>query len=241
MYFFPFRMISLQVWDNPHLEHPIIFTFVLKCLAVLQYMIRRDFILIYTLYGISECWRRQLFKSTAGGMAPMDRIADMFWKVFGHVDLTMSDMLTTLYLASVLQKIERKVIIRRNLRESRRGDLGLDTVTIGSGDKLGPARRGGDSCLESCSHSMRLMDASDDVSNVTIRCPQSFSTSRGSSPLRSWILLLFYNVLIELNYVFLGVGRHTWFRSVSSSVVQADALFAPSIPSVVLVDSIAVR
>lgn len=47
---------------------------------------------------------------------PLERIADLFYKVFRHADFTSSDVAVTLYLAAALQRLNRRCRVARLLR-----------------------------------------------------------------------------------------------------------------------------
>lgn len=47
---------------------------------------------------------------------PLERIADLFYKVFRHADFTSSDVAVTLYLAAALQRLNRRRRVAQLLR-----------------------------------------------------------------------------------------------------------------------------
>jgi hypothetical protein len=61
------------------------------------------------------CLCRQLHQAPRGKRRPVERLADLFHNIFRHADFTSSDVAVTLYLAAMLQRLDRRERIRELL------------------------------------------------------------------------------------------------------------------------------
>lgn len=56
-----------------------------------------------------------------GERRPLERIADLFHKIFRHADFTSSDVAVTLYLAAALQRLNRRRRVAALLDSAQNG------------------------------------------------------------------------------------------------------------------------
>jgi hypothetical protein len=61
---------------------------------------------------------RAINKAPSGERRPLERLANLFHNIFCHADFTSSDVAVTLYLAAMLQRIERRQKIASLLEQT---------------------------------------------------------------------------------------------------------------------------
>eukprot|EP00892_Ulva_mutabilis_P011439 jgi/Ulvmu1/8668/UM047_0006.1 len=68
------------------------------------------------------CRSRAMLTAPQGERRPLERIADLFHKIFRHADFTSSDVAVTLYLAAALQRLNRRRRVATLLQRPRDGE-----------------------------------------------------------------------------------------------------------------------
>jgi hypothetical protein len=61
---------------------------------------------------------------------PLERLSLLFHKFFQHADFTTSDFAVTVYLATILQRLERRTTILETLSSTTNSGLSTDAATL---------------------------------------------------------------------------------------------------------------